>query len=243
MTHAIRLIALSALSMLALACGESSRPTQTASGGQAGNSGDASAGDAASGGATAAEQRPKFRVIELLPVHALQSGEDPLDFDRSTYVYGFNSDASVVVGVSQMRPLRNASQHGSGEALRWTETSGVVGLGFAPGLEMTDPRSLLSAPYCVSLDGSTVVGTSSDWSAPSSSSELFLWTKASGMTNLGHVPDATGIELRSTSSDCGVLVGTVRDDQSHLEAVRWSKSSGWQRLGWLPGTARATRSI
>jgi probable HAF family extracellular repeat protein len=231
MVRALSLLALGALSMLALACGESSAPTQATSGGQTGDNGGASAGDAASGGRTAAGQRAKLRVIDLLQNHALQSGENPLDFDRGTWVNGFNSDASVVVGFSQIRPL---SQHHAAEAFRWTETSGVVGLGFAPGPDMTDPRSLVSSPYCVSLDGSTVAGLSGAWST--FPPDVFLWTEAAGMTNLGQVPGAIAMQLRSASSDCGVLVGTaVMDDQSHIEAVRWSASSGWQGLGWLPG--------
>jgi probable HAF family extracellular repeat protein len=234
MVRALSLLALGALSMPALACGESSRPTQATSGGQTGDNGGASAGDAASGGTTAAGQRAKLLVIDVLQDHALQSGENPLDFERSTFVNLFNSDASVIVGVSAMRPLSNPSQPRAAEAFRWTETSGVVGLGFAPGPDVTDPRSLVSSPYCVSLDGSTVAGLSGVWSI--FPPDVFLWTEASGMTNLGQVPGAFAIQLRSASSDCGVLVGTaVMDDQSHIEAVRWSASSGWQRLGWLPG--------
>jgi probable HAF family extracellular repeat protein len=237
MVRVLSLLTLGALSMLDLACGESSRPAQAASGGQASNNGGGSAGDAASGGSTAAGQHPTFLVIDLLPEHALQSGDDPLDFERSTDVRGISSDASVVVGVSQMRPVRNASQHGAYEVLRWTQSSGVVGLGFVPGLDMTDPRSLLSAPSCVSLDGSVVAGSSGVWST--AYLDTFLWTKASGMTNLGQVPGAAVLELRSASSDCRVLVGTVQDDQAHIAAVRWSESSGWQRLGWLPGDSES----
>ena len=233
MVRALSLLALGALSMPALACGESSRPTQATSGGQTGDNGGASAGDAASGGRTAAGQRPKFLVIDLVQDHALQSGEDPLDFERTTMVNLFNSDASVVVGWSQMRPLRDDSQPHAAEALRWTETSGVVGLGFAPGPDMTDPRSLFSAPDCVSRDGSTVAGRSGDWLAPTF--DVFSWTEASGMTNQGQVSGATAMGVHSITSDCGVLVGVAVDVHAHTEAVRWSASSGWQRLGWLPG--------
>src|SRR5450432_1678617 len=233
--RAFSLIALVALGMPGLACSESSLPIQVASGGQAGNNGDSSMVDGAGGRPlTEAGRHAKFRVIDPVKDHALRSGENPMAFDRSTTVTRFSSDASIVVGVSEFQPLGDANHNEGREALRWTETSGVVGLGFAPGLDTTDPRSLLSTPYCVSLDGSTVAGASGDSSTPFS--DVFLWTEALGMTNLGQVAGATSIELMSASSDCRVLAGTVADDQSHLfEAVRWSSASGWQRLGSLPG--------
>src|SRR5206468_74940 len=81
MVRALSLLAAGALSMLALACGESSQPTQAAPGGQASHDGGGSAGDAPSGGSTAVGQHPTFLVIDLLPEHALQSGDDPLDFE------------------------------------------------------------------------------------------------------------------------------------------------------------------
>ena len=223
------LLALSALGMAVLACSESSRPTRAASGGEAGNDDNAGAGFSASGATEGHETN--FLVIDPVQNHALRTDEDPTAFDRSTTVSHFSADASTFVGFSQFQPLGDAPLYGGREALRWTEGSGVVGLGFAPGLDMTEPRALQSAPYCVSLDGSTVAGTSWD----SSSSEVFLWTEAAGMMNLDKIAGTTGIELNAASSDCMVLVGTARDDQSHLEAVRWSEASGWQRTGRLPG--------
>src|SRR3954467_9167690 len=97
MTRAFSLIALCAVGLSTLGCGESSRPTQVASSGQAGNNGGGSAGDTTGGGATEPGQRAKFRIIDPVQDHALQSGEDPLAFDRGTMITSFSSDASTVV--------------------------------------------------------------------------------------------------------------------------------------------------
>jgi probable HAF family extracellular repeat protein len=129
-----------------------------------------------------------------------------------------SADGSVVVGVS-------AAAAGL-EAFRWTETTGMVGLGTLGGKEYQ------STAAGVSADGSIVVGASSS-AKSGSNNEAFLWTEETGMVGLGDLPGgdfssgASGI-----SADGSVIVGTSDSRVSNIgEAFLWTASTGLVGLG------------
>lgn len=115
-----------------------------------------------------------------------------------------------------------ASGGWEGRAFRWTETGGMVDLGYPAkpaGGEYSHARA-------VSADGSVVVGY---WggSAPIGSQMPFRWTEADGMVDLGFPGVAYGV-----SADGSVLVGEWYFE-SHSQAFRWTEEGGIVGLGYL----------
>lgn len=125
---------------------------------------------------------------------------------------GVNSDGSVVVGFS------------GNEAMRWTEGSGMRGLGFLPGGQNSWARG-------VSGDGSIAVG----WSTTFGGIEAFRWENGQ-MVGLGDLPGgdyhsrAFGI-----SADGSTIVGEAHDINNDQRAFRWTLSGGLTALEDLPG--------
>jgi probable HAF family extracellular repeat protein len=131
-------------------------------------------------------------------------------------------DGSVVVGVSDT-PI-------GAEAFRWTNATGMVGIGELPGGDS------FSRATGVSYDGNVIVGFSS--SGPQGGVyEAFLWTAATGtMIGLGDVPgvpigsyvsEATGISGNSTDASNAVVTGRGTGP----EAFGWTLQSGMFGLG------------
>jgi probable HAF family extracellular repeat protein len=135
-------------------------------------------------------------------------------------------DGSTVVGYA-----------GSGkgyEAFRWTEATGMVGLGdFAGGL------SDGSVAFSVSANGSVVVGSGTPDSQPYLG---FRWTQAAGMVSLGDSDSdpTTSSYPNDVSDDGGVVAftgGYAGNGAGGLigQAFRWSAATGLAPLGFLPG--------
>jgi probable HAF family extracellular repeat protein len=131
---------------------------------------------------------------------------------------GVSADGSVVVGYDSVYR----------DAFRWTQETGVVGLG-----------SLLIGDYSrasgVSADGSVVVGNSGD--------QAFRWTQGTGMVGLGYLPGVNGFLGFSTangvSADGSVVVGYSNGGNGFngnlIEAFRWTQAGGMVGLGVLSG--------
>jgi probable HAF family extracellular repeat protein len=85
-----------------------------------------------------------------------------------------SGDGSVVVGYSSHSTSSN-------QAFRWTEATGMQGLGFLPG-----PVEGYSEAHAVSADGSVIVG---------SSEEAFVWDAGHGMGSLRDVLDRAGADV------------------------------------------------
>jgi probable HAF family extracellular repeat protein len=94
----------------------------------------------------------------------VMTGLRALPHSTISHALGVSADGSVVVGVS-------------GEAFRWTEATGMVGLGDFPGGFSS------SAARGVSADGSIVVGSSYS----SLGYEAFVWDQTYGMRSLREV--------------------------------------------------------
>jgi len=124
------------------------------------------------------------------------------------------------------------------EAFRWTQESGMQGLGGLAG------GNFYSNAYDVSADGSVVTGYSHSLEG---NKEAYRWTESGGMQGLGHLPGGDpNSNAYGISSDGSTIVGNSLSALG-TEAFRWTQESGIQGLGDLPGgtydsVARATSS-
>jgi probable HAF family extracellular repeat protein len=133
--------------------------------------------------------------------------------------FAVTPDGGVVVG--------NASSQTVTQSFRWTQATGMVGLGHLrqPGLYSHD------GAFGVSADGSVIVGQSGD----DMILEAYRWTRATGMTGLGDLAGGTfNSSAKGISSDGQVIVGFATGTQG-LEAFRWTEATGIVGLGELPG--------
>src|SRR5262249_31243411 len=96
-----------------------------------------------------------------------------------SFAEGVSGDGSVIVGRSQ-----TGTSFVVGQAFRWTQATGLLGLGFArPGQSYSEAKA-------VSRDGGTIVGGGQDLG--SGIEEAFLWTSATGMQPLPSPPGYMG---------------------------------------------------
>ncbi len=109
------------------------------------------------------------------------------------------------------------------EAFRWTETTGIVGLG-----RLGIGSSKAAA---VSRQGDAAGGWSHNGRFEP---EAFLWTEAEGMVGLGDLPGGDfNSRAHDISQDGRVVVGN--SFTSGLRAFRWTSEEGMIDLGDLPG--------
>ncbi|MDO8629882.1 MAG: hypothetical protein Q7R41_05265 [Phycisphaerales bacterium] len=126
-------------------------------------------------------------------------------------VTGVSADGSVIVGQSAYPGSRE-------EAIRWTQETGMVGLGTLAGYPG-------SAAYGVSADGSTVVGQCS-----AAASLAFRW-KDGAMTDLGGITaDDYSSTAYATSSDGWRVVGKVQGNSGGEHAFIWDPVLGMRRI-------------
>jgi probable HAF family extracellular repeat protein len=129
-------------------------------------------------------------------------GDPATTFSRA---FGVSADGSVVVGIS------------FGGAFRWTQATGMVGLGGG-------------VAYGVSADGSVVVGQSGGGGF-----QAFRWTQGTGMVGLGDFAGGPfSSEALAVSADGSVVVG-YGWNANGPEAFRWTQATGMVGLGDLPG--------
>jgi probable HAF family extracellular repeat protein len=129
-----------------------------------------------------------------------------------------SANGLVVVGYSQE------------EAFRWTQASGMQGLGF---LDQTQPASYATG---VNDDGSIVVGYGSN---SAGSLEAFRWTEADGMNPLGFLSGGDFSTALATDSDGNAVVG-VSTSSAGPQAYVWTQAEGMTGLGFLPGGTFST---
>ena len=136
-----------------------------------------------------------------------------------SFANGISADSSVVVGSS-------SNTNGYNEAFRWTQETGMVGLGF---LDSNNQYGSSSA-YEVSANGSVIVGISEHAVGGNVGylSEAFRWTQETGMVGLGTLTTNGYYSFASgVSADGSVVVG--RSDTGGLsrsEAFRWTQETG-----------------
>lgn len=142
-----------------------------------------------------------------------------------TEAFGVSADGSTVVG-------QGAGSGSHREAFRWTQDTGMVGLGDFPG------GNFRSVGFDLSDDGSVVVGHG----AVSGGRRAFRWTLSNAATGQGSmaVINSGNSEAHGVSADGSVVVGRSFDSN---QAFRWTAGSGAPvHLGTVSGeaTSRAT---
>ncbi len=143
--------------------------------------------------------------------------------DKS-YARGVSTDGSVVVGYGLYNNF-NKERFIGAEAFRWTQETGMIGLGDLEGGENA------SWARKVSGDGKVVVGSS----ISANGHEAFRWTQETGMLGLG---DFEGGEFDSiawaVNADGSVIVGYGTSEKGQ-EAFRWTQETGMLGLGDFEG--------
>ena len=134
----------------------------------------------------------------------------------TTFAFDVSADGTTVVGRS-VSPA-------PAQAFRWTQATGMVGLGDLPG------GLVSSVANGVSGDGGVVVGEGNN---AFFSSEAFRWDSTNGMTGLGVLSGATTSRANGISSDGAKIVGQTGGGRN--EAFLWDAANGMQGLGDLAG--------
>ncbi len=155
-------------------------------------------------------------VIDLHTGAAFDPGGSLDGYTYST-ARGVNSDGSVVVGYAAGP---------SNQAFRWTQATGMVGLGFLAGYDW-------SYANAVSGDGQTVVGSVSQLAT--ALSQAAYWTQGTGWVGLTFLPGGTTSYATAISRDGSVIVGSSENSASRFEAFRWTQGGGMEGLGTVPG--------
>lgn len=142
--------------------------------------------------------------------------------ETRSYASGVSGDGGIVVGTAE----HTQGPVALGQAFRWTEGGGMVGLGHL------HPDSLRSEARAISRDGSTIVGNSVSGTL---AVEAFRWTAAAGMQGLPGFTGATGsVVANAVSANGAVVVGraATATPKGHSHAVRWT-GGGIEDLGTL----------
>jgi len=152
------------------------------------------------------------------------------DLPGSTF-YSFataiSSNGNVVVGYSY-------SSDGK-QAFRWSQTDGMVGLGYLPGA-----ISKSSVAAGVSGDGAVVVGYGKSTN-PGAATEAFRWTQTTGIVRMGYLPGGSTGSSSATgvSADGSVVVGSSSSSNG-VQAFRWTEQPGMVGLGSLPSSYQSS---
>jgi probable HAF family extracellular repeat protein len=147
-------------------------------------------------------------------------------FEDQSAANGVSMDGSVVVGTSYNAHYAGNIRLTQSQAFRWTQATGIVGLGYLPNTNESEA-------IAVSGDGSVVAGNSTG-----GTTHLFRWTAAAGMTDLGVLAGSYESFAKAISLDGKVIVGTSTSSFSTgvktLRAIRWTEATGIQTIeDWL----------
>ena len=126
-----------------------------------------------------------------------------------------SADGLVVAGFA-------GNDVGRPEAIRWSENTGMTGLG-----TLTGDNFDISRAMGISADGTTIVGISDSTSIDE---EAFRWTLETGMVGLGDL--AGGDDFSSAndvSADGSIIVGSSETDEG-LRAFIWTETTGMLNL-------------
>jgi probable HAF family extracellular repeat protein len=137
----------------------------------------------------------------------------------SSVAYGVSADGSVIGGSSNSTDgVPNAK-----EAFRWTESTGMVGLGY---LSDISHESIILG---MSGDGSVLAG----WgTAIGVGDQSFYWTEQTGLVEL----ESLGGESwsRGISSDGSSIIGKSQSPSGY-QAFHWNMANGMEGIGDLSG--------
>ncbi len=144
--------------------------------------------------------------------------------EQRSFGHGVSGNGDVVVGYAEHGTLG----YFTGEAFRWTPTSGMTGLGHLT------PSSLLSDARGVSRDGATIVGLNIDENL---TFRAFKWTQEAGMQALPNLPNAPlDAEARAVNADGSVVTGSSHSPDGTTHIVRWKNGSIEDLAAGLPNS-------
>jgi probable HAF family extracellular repeat protein len=157
------------------------------------------------------------RILTLVAVAVLCITSFFTDQAQAYYFQGFGSDSLAwAVSANGSTVVGNIGVGAAQQAFRWTQSGGMVGMGYLPG-------QTRSSAWGVSADGSVVVGNSG--------TQAFRWTQSGGMAGLAGSPYSN--EANGVSADGRVVVGWSGGTYDN-QATRWTQN-GIERLGYLGG--------
>lgn len=137
--------------------------------------------------------------------------------------WDLSDDGTVVVGTSM-----SGGDQSTGyirQAFRWTQATGMVGLGFLPGYT-TNSRA-----FAVSGDGAIIVGRSES----ASGVQAFRWTQGAGLVGLLDLAGGSAKSGAYAISSDGTVIAGEGTNTSGTQAVRWSNGGPITLIGDLAG--------
>jgi len=182
-------------------------------------------GSVVAGWGYSASGREAFRWTEtdgMVPLGDLPGGA----FDSGAH--DVSADGSVLVGFGRAETPAGLVGFVR-EAIRWTQATGMVGLGDLPG------GMIYSNAFGVSADGSVVVG----YSDSAFGGEGFRWTQATGMVGLGDLDGGDFYSIAKAVSPDGSVVVGFSESGSGDEAFRWTEADDMVGLGSIPGRSES----
>jgi probable HAF family extracellular repeat protein len=201
--------------------------------------------------------RRAFALAALMPAVAQAQSYQLLGFLPGglppSHAYDLSSDGAVVVGFA-----RDPIYGGTRQPFRWTQQSGIVGLGprvsqllgeesikvsgdgttilFPPGLTLYTASGAVPItgwfPENLSYDGSVLVGVRSDAQLRGKAT---LWSQSTGFVDLGFLLDATWSTsvARDVSADGSVVIGySTYEESAAVTGFRWTADGGMINLGF-----------
>jgi probable HAF family extracellular repeat protein len=141
---------------------------------------------------------------------------------NESFATAMSADTNVVAGFAM-------SDLGIRQAVRWTQATGMTGLGFLSGYAW-------SSASAISADGTTIIGYVGN--ANLDQFQAMYWTQTTGIVGLGSLPTAPGGNsfANAVSANGSVIVGSaVGDGAFNHHAFRWTQATGMRDLGTLPG--------
>ncbi|MBX3376388.1 MAG: hypothetical protein KF678_05230 [Phycisphaeraceae bacterium] len=167
-----------------------------------------------------AQETQAFRWTSTGGMQGLGYLPSPTWLTKYSIADAVSADGQVIVG----RSRSNNSQNGL-EGFRWTQATGMVGLGDLPG------GSFQSFAFAANADGSVIVGMATIEGAPGpfgpgSASRAFIWDAQNGMRDLQATLMAAGApmtgwnlkEARAVSADGRTIVGTGTGPDGNTQA-------------------------
>jgi probable HAF family extracellular repeat protein len=152
----------------------------------------------------------------------------PATDDPDTLAVAASGDGTTIVGVRDHRLFDRTTQQG----FRWNPHDGIVQLGILGSFE----NQTYSSATDVSLDGSTIAGTSSSMRGPF---EAFIWTSGTGMRGLGDLPGGAFNSSATAISADGSVIVRQGVSNNGPEAFLWTTSGGMMPLGVLGSVGSA----
>lgn len=163
--------------------------------------------------------------------HAFIEAPDANMLDLGT-IWGDNSQANGISSDGSL--VAGRSYAGGNEAFVWTQSGGMQGIGFLPGM------GGYSTAAAVSGDGSSVVG----WAAGGPAMDSYVWAKNTGMNDIGALPGATTITVNghpfSGSNALGLsyngsgIVGLSTTSTGNVHGFLYTNNA-WTDIAPLPG--------